>query len=76
MVDVYSGLYYKEIPVICMDEKLVQQFENARKNRRGKENGLILRTKDIFATAQPVSSCSPSPWKVGVTQIRRNHVLE
>jgi len=37
VLTVYSRLYVKDYPVVCMDEKPVQLFANARKSIRSKD---------------------------------------
>ena len=74
VLSVYSRPYDKDYPVICMDEKPVQLFANARKSIRSKdgrieyEDNEYIRngTAAIFLFAEPLSG-----WRIADAQEHR-----
>lgn len=76
VLDVYSRLYNEDYPVVCMDEKPVQFFDDARKGFKSKncvehyDNDYIRNgTACIFIFTEPLSG-----WRYADAQERRTKI--
>jgi len=73
---VYSRPYDKEYPVICMDEKPVQLFANARKSLRSKDGRIEYEDNEYIRNGTACIFLFTEPLGAGVMQMHRSIAQE